>query len=144
MITVGLAVALSLWLLIEKTRTGSIIRAGVDDKEMVNAMGINIYIYFSAIFALGAFLAAFGGVIGGPILGVYPGLDFEILVITLAVVVVGGLGTLRGAFWGSILIGFVDTFGKTFFPNYAIATIYIAMALILIIKPTGLLGREDS
>jgi branched-chain amino acid transport system permease protein len=144
MITVGLAVALSLWLLIEKTRTGSIIRAGVDDKEMVNAMGINIYMYFSAIFALGAFLAAFGGVIGGPILGVYPGLDFEILVITLAVVVVGGLGTLRGAFWGSILIGFVDTFGKTFFPNYAIATIYIAMALILIIKPTGLLGREDS
>lgn len=143
-IFIGLALVLILWFLMEKTRTGVIIRAGVDDKEMVNGMGINIKLYFTGIFALGAFLAAFGGVIGGPIIGVYPGLDFEILVFALAVVVVGGLGTLKGAFWGSILIGFTETFGKVFFPNYTMLTIYIAMALILIFKPTGLLGKVES
>ncbi|MDK2824321.1 MAG: branched-chain amino acid transport system permease protein [Clostridia bacterium] len=144
MIITGLTIALALWILLEKTRTGIIIRAGVNDKEMVTAMGINIKLYFTGIFALGAFLAAFGGVIGGPIIGTYPGLDFEILVLALAVVVVGGLGTLKGPFWGSILIGFIETFGKAFFPNYALVTIYVAMALILIFKPTGLLGKEES
>ena len=122
----------------------AVIRAGVDDQEMVKAMGINIKIFFTGIFALGAFLAAFGGVIGGPIMGAYLGLDFNILVLALAVVVVGGLGTLKGAFWGSILIGFIETFGKVFFINFAIVTIYIAMALILIFKPAGLLGKEES
>jgi len=143
MVFIGLGVALALWLFLEKTRTGIIIRAGVDDKEMVTGMGINIKLYFTGIFALGGFLAALGGVIGGPIIGAYLGLDFEILVLALAVVVVGGLGTLKGAFWGSILIGFIETYGKAFFPNFSLITIYIAMALILIFKPTGLLGKED-
>jgi len=142
-IVMGLAVALALWLFIERTRTGMIIRAGVDDREMVNGMGINIKLYFSGIFALGAFLAALGGVIGGPVMGAYPGLDLEMLVLALAVVVVGGLGSLRGAFWGSILIGFIETFGKTFFPSYDIMTIYVAMGIILIFKPSGLLGRRE-
>ena len=144
MIIIGLFVALALWLFLERTRVGAVIRAGVDDQEMVKAMGINIKIFFTGIFALGAFLAAFGGVIGGPIMGAYLGLDFNILVLALAVVVVGGLGTLKGAFWGSILIGFIETFGKVFFINFAIVTIYIAMALILIFKPAGLLGKEES
>lgn len=139
----GLAVALALWLFIEKTRTGMIIRAGVDDREMVTGMGINIKLYFSGVFALGALLAALGGVIGGPVIGAYPGLDFEILVLALAVVVVGGLGTLRGAFWGSLLIGFIETFGKTFLPAYDIMFIYAAMGIILIFKPSGLLGRRE-
>lgn len=143
-ILAGLALALTLWLFIERTRTGMIIRAGVDDGEMVSGMGINIKLYFTGIFALGAFLAALGGVMGGPIIGAYPGLDFEILVLALAVVVVGGLGTLRGAFWGSMLIGFTETFGKAFFPDYDILTIYVAMVLILIFKPSGLLGKESS
>jgi branched-chain amino acid transport system permease protein len=144
MIVIGLTVALLLWGFLERTRTGIIIRAGVDDKEMVSGMGINIKLYFSGIFALGAFLAALGGVISGPIVGAYPGLDFEILVIALAVVVVGGLGTLKGAFLGSLLIGFAETFGKAFFPDFAMFTIYVTMALVLIFKPTGLLGKGDS
>ncbi|TGE32133.1 branched-chain amino acid ABC transporter permease [Desulfosporosinus sp. Sb-LF] len=143
-IVIGLVIAVLLWLFLEKTRTGVIIRAGVDDKEMVSGMGINITLYFSGIFALGAFLAAIGGVIGGPIIGAYPGLDFEILVLALAVVVVGGLGTLKGAFWGSLLIGFAETFGKAIFPNFAMFTIYVTMALVLIFKPEGLLGKEES
>lgn len=144
MIVIGLGIALLLWAFLEKTRTGIIIRAGVDDKEMVSGMGINIQLYFSGIFALGAFLAALGGVISGPIVGAYPGLDFEILVLALAVVVVGGLGTLKGAFLGSLLIGFAETFGKAFFPDFAMFTIYVTMALVLIFKPSGLLGKEES
>lgn len=143
LIFIGLLMALVLWYLLEKTRTGMIIRAGVDDKEMVDGLGININLYFACIFALGAFLAALGGMIGGPITGAYPGLDFQILVLALAVVVVGGLGTLKGAFLGSMIIGFIETFGKAFFPNFSMLTIYIAMALILIFKPKGLLGREE-
>ena len=144
MIVIGLGIALLLWAFLEKTRTGIIIRAGVDDKEMVSGLGINIQLYFSGIFALGAFLAALGGVISGPIVGAYPGLDFEILVLALAVVVVGGLGTLKGAFLGSLLIGFAETFGKAFFPDFAMFTIYVTMALVLIFKPSGLLGKEES
>jgi len=140
-IVIGLVTALALWLLLERTRTGTIIRAGVDDKEMVTAMGINIKAYFTLIFAFGAFFAAFGGVIGGPIIGAYPGLDFDVLALALAIVVVGGLGTLRGAFWGSILIGFMETFGKALFPNYAVFVIYVVMVLVLIFKPAGLMGR---
>lgn len=143
-IVIGLGIAILLWLFLEKTRTGVIIRAGVDDKEMVSGLGINITLYFSGIFALGAFLAAIGGVIGGPIIGAYPGLDFEILVLALAVVVVGGLGTLKGAFWGSLLIGFAETFGKAIFPNFAMFTIYVTMVLVLIFKPAGLLGKGES
>ncbi|MGI1657670.1 MAG: branched-chain amino acid ABC transporter permease [Desulfitobacterium sp.] len=143
MILIGLSIAVLLWLFLEKTRTGNIIRAGVDDKEMVSALGINIQLYFAGIFALGALLAALGGVISGPITGAYPGLDFEILVLALAVVVVGGLGTLEGAFLGSLLIGFAETFGKALFPDFAMFTIYVTMALILIFKPSGLLGKEE-
>lgn len=143
LILIGLFMALVLWYLLEKTRTGKIIRAGVDDKEMVGGLGININLYFSCVFALGAFLAALGGMIGGPITGAYPGLDFQILVLALAVVVVGGLGTLQGAFLGSMIIGFIETFGKAFFPNFSMLTIYVAMALSLIFKPNGLLGREE-
>lgn len=143
-IVVGLGTALALWLFLDRTRIGAIVRAGVDDQEMVSGLGINIKLFFTAIFALGAGLAALGGVIGGPIIGAYTGLDFEILVMALVVVVVGGLGTLRGAFWGSLLIGFAETFGKAFFPQYAMATVYVAMVLVLLFKPTGLLGKEGS
>lgn len=143
-IVIGMLVVLALLLFLEKTRVGAIIRAGVDDTEMVTGLGINIKLYFTAIFALGASLAALGGVIGGPIIGVYLGLDFDILVLALAVVVVGGLGTLKGAFWGSLLIGFAETFGKVFFPQFAIAASYLAMVLVLIFRTSGLFGREVS
>lgn len=142
-IAIGIVVALALWLFLEKTRTGIIIRAGVDDREMVSGLGINIYLYFMLIFALGAFLAAFGGVIGAPIIGAYPGSDADILILALAVVVVGGLGTLKGAFWGSILIGFTETMGKVFLPDYTIFATYVIMAIVLIFKPSGLFGKGE-
>lgn len=142
-IAIGLLVAVLLWLFLEDTRIGMIIRAGVEDKEMVTGMGINISLYFAGTFALGAFLAAFGGVIGGPVIGAYIGLDSDILVLALAVVVVGGLGTLKGAFWGSLLIGLIETFGKVLFPDYSSITIYAAMVFILIFKPWGLFGKGE-
>jgi branched-chain amino acid transport system permease protein len=141
---IGLGVALVLWLFLERTRIGVIIRAGVDDRQMAEALGINIRAYFTGIFALGAFLAAFGGVIGGPIIGVYPGLDLEVLVFALVIGVVGGLGSLQGAFWGSIIIGMAEAFGKMIFPNYSVITIYITMILILLFKRAGIFGKERS
>ncbi len=143
LVIIGLCAAIGLWLFLERTRVGIIVRAGVDDVEMVEAMGINVRRFFTGIFTLGAFLAAFGGVVGGPIIGAYPGLDFEILVLALVIVVIGGLGTLKGAFWGSILIGFIETFGKMILPDYSILTIYVAMVMILLFKPAGLFGREE-
>lgn len=143
LVSVGLGVALALWIIMEKTKVGMIIRAGVDDLSMVEALGINIRSYFSLVFALGAGLAAIGGVVGGPIIGAYPGLDFEILILALVIVVVGGMGSLKGAFWGSMLIGISETFSKSIFPNYSILTIYILMVLILLFKPAGLFGKES-
>lgn len=144
LILIGLITAVALNIYMSKTRTGMIIRAGVDDKEMVTGMGLNIKMYFTVVFALGAMLAGFGGVFGGPVVGAYPGCDSDILVLTLAVVVIGGLGTLKGAFWGSILIGFVETFGKIIFPDFSIVTIYVSMVLILIFRPRGLFGKEGA
>lgn len=141
-IGVGIAVAVALFLFQERTRVGSFVRAGVDDRDMAQAMGINIGLVFTAVFALGAFVAAFGGVVGAPIIGIYPGLDLHILVLCLMVVIVGGLGTLQGALVGSLLIGVVDSFGKALFPGLAMFTVYGITALILALRPTGLLGKD--
>ena len=109
---------------------------------MVSGLGINIGLTSTLIFALGAFLAGFGGVIGGPFIGVSPGLDLEILILALIVVVVGGLGTLQGALAGSLLIGILDSFGRALFPSMAMFTVYAIMVIILIVRPSGLLGRR--
>ncbi len=142
-IIIGLSIAVLLWLFQEKTLMGAIVRAGVDDREMVSVLGININLIFTGVFALGAFMAGFGGVIGGALLGAYQGMDLEVLILALVVIVVGGLGSLKGALLGSLLIGMLDNFGKTFFPDFAMVTIFIAMAVILLVKPSGLLGRKD-
>lgn len=142
-IIIGLSIAVLLWLFQEKTLVGAIVRAGVDDREMVTVLGININLIFTGVFSLGAFLAGFGGVIGGALLGAYQGMDLEVLILALVVVVVGGLGSLKGALLGSLLIGMLDNFGKTFFPDFAMVTIFLAMAVILLLKPSGLLGRKD-
>lgn len=142
-IIIGLSIAVLLWLFQEKTLVGAIVRAGVDDREMVNVLGININLIFTGVFSLGAFMAGFGGVIGGALLGAYQGMDLEVLILALVVVVVGGLGSLKGALLGSLLIGMLDNFGKTFFPDFAMVTIFLAMAVILLLKPSGLLGRKD-
>ena len=142
MIAVALFIGLSLWLVMEKTRLGATIRATVDDAQMARGVGIDTSFVSMLIFALGAFLAALGGVIGGAFLGVYPGLDFEMLPIAFAVVIIGGMGSLGGAAIGALLVGLADNFGKALFPEISYFTLYAPMALILAVKPTGLFGRE--
>jgi branched-chain amino acid transport system permease protein len=142
MIAMATLVGVTLWLVIEMTRLGAVVRASVDDAEMARGVGIDTSRVSLAIFALGAFLAALGGVIGGAFIGVYPGLDFEILPLAFAVVIIGGLGSLRGAVVGSLIVGLMDNFGKALFPEVAYFTLYAPMAVILAMKPTGLFGRE--
>ena len=142
MIGVALAIGLSLWLVIEKTRLGATIRATVDDAQMARGVGIDTSFISMLIFALGSFLAALGGVIGGAFLGVYPGLDFEMLPIAFAVVIIGGMGSLGGAAIGALLVGLADNFGKALFPEISYFTLYAPMALILAVRPTGLFGWE--
>lgn len=138
----GLLSVVLIWLVLERTRIGAIVRAGVDDQEMVRGIGIDIGRVFTLVFASGAAMAAVAGVLGGGLLGVYPGADFDVVLLAFAVVVIGGLGSLKGAFVGSLLIGFIDTFGKALAPQYALFTIFVPMAIMLAIRPTGLFGRE--
>jgi branched-subunit amino acid ABC-type transport system permease component len=143
MIALGLLIAGLLWLVIERTRIGAIVRAGVSDAQMVGGLGINIERVFAGVFAVGCGLAALSGVAAAPIVNLYPGLDFEILILAMVVVVVGGLGTLKGAFWGSLLIGMADTFGKSSqLAQFSSFVIFVIMGLVLLIKPTGLFGRD--
>jgi branched-chain amino acid transport system permease protein len=130
-----------LWLALDRTRVGAMIRAAVDDAEMAQGVGIRVPTVSLGVFALGALLAALGGTIGGGFLGVYPGLDFEILPYAFVVVIVGGLGSLPGAMVGSLLVGLLDNFGKALFPELAYFTLFAPMALILALRPTGLFGR---
>ena len=141
-IAFGLLVAALLWWLQEGTRLGAMLRAGVDDEEIARALGINVSLLFTLVFALGAFLAALGGTMGGPIMGVYPGADFEVMLLGFVVVIVGGLGSLKGALVGGLIVGLLDNFGKVFFPEFALFTIFAPMALILAVRPHGLFGRE--
>ena len=141
-IAFGLIIAALLWIFIERTRIGAIVRAGVSDARMVSGLGINIHFVFAGIFTLGTALAALAGVIGAPLHSLYPGLDFEILILTLVVVVIGGLGSLKGAFFGSLLIGMADTFGKAFLPEFALFLIFAVMAVVLMLRPSGLLGLQ--
>ncbi len=140
-IGVGVAMGVALWWLQERTRLGAMIRAGVDDEEMARGIGVNTPRLFTAVFALGAFLAATGGVMGGALLGVYPGADFEVLLLAFVVIIIGGLGSLKGAFVGGLVVGLIDNFGKALFPELALFTVFAPMAAILAIRPTGLFGR---
>jgi branched-chain amino acid transport system permease protein len=142
MIAAALVIGTILWLAMEKTRMGAAVRATVDDAQMARGVGIDTSRISMFVFGLGAFLAALGGVIGGAFLGIYPGLDFEILPIAFAVVIIGGMGSLGGAAIGALLVGLADNFGKALFPEVSYFTLYAPMALILAIRPTGLFGRE--
>ena len=140
---VGVAIvfAIALWLLLEKTRIGAMIRAGVDDMEMARGVGIPVSALFTMVFCLGSFLAGVGGVLGGPILSVYPGLDTDMLPLALVVVILGGVGSLGGAFVGSFIIGFIYTFGQTLFPDLAYMILFLPMIIVLAIRPRGQFGR---
>ena len=137
----GVVVFAALWLLLNKTRLGALIRAGVDDPEMVEAMGINIRRVFLGTFMLGAALAGLGGVIGGAFLTLYPSADAEILVFSLAVVIIGGRGSLEGAALGALLVGLLNSIGQVMFPELAYFVIFGPMALLLAFRPLGLFGR---
>jgi len=140
-IVVAGLVGLSLWMVNEKTLVGARLRATVDDPEMASATGINVAVLSSAVFAAGAALAAFGGVMGGPILGGYAGIDFDLLPLAFVVVIVGGMGSLKGAVVGSIVVGMIDNFGKALVPELSYFTLFAPMVLVLALRPTGLYGR---
>lgn len=144
LIAVGVLLFAGIWLAIERTRIGALIRAAVSDRDMVSGLGLNVRGLFTGTFAFGALLAAAGGVLGAPILGVYPGVDFDVLITTLIVVVVGGLGSLSGAFWASLAIGISDTYGKAMFPELASFVIFAVMALVLLLRSLNTPGRSSS
>jgi len=141
LIVFGAAVALGLWLLYRMTPIGAVIRAGVDDREMTTAMGINIDLVFALVFALAAFLAGASGVLGGAFLTLYPHAEWDILILALVVVIIGGLGSLEGAMIGSLAVGLIDSFGDWLFPEAAAFMLFGPMALLLLLRPQGLFGR---
>ncbi len=130
-----------LWVLIDRTRLGAMIRAGVDDPSMARVAGIRVSRLFTIVFCLGAWLAGFAGVMGGPILSVYPGLDQEMLPLALVVVILGGSGSLLGSFVGSFVVGFLYNFGQAMFPEVAYVVLFLPMLIVLVLRPQGLFGR---
>jgi branched-chain amino acid transport system permease protein len=140
-VALGILVGIGLWLLLERTRIGAMVRAGVDDREMAEALGINVKLVFTGVFVLGAMLAGLAGVVGGAYLSLFPGADTQILTYALVVVVVGGMGSLRGAMLGALLVGLIYIFGQALVPNLAYFVLFAPMALVLIVRPQGLFGR---
>jgi branched-chain amino acid transport system permease protein len=141
-IVIAVVVAIGLWLLLDRTRLGAMIRAGVDDPDMARVVGIRVSQLFTIVFALGAGLAAFAGIIGGPILSAYPGLDQDMLPLALVVVIIGGTGSLLGSFVGSIIVGFLYNFGQALLPELAYFVLFMPMLLVLLLRPQGLFGRH--
>jgi branched-chain amino acid transport system permease protein len=137
----SIVVALGLWALLEKTKLGVMIRASVDDRQMAQGIGVPATKLFSIVFCLGAALAGLGGIVAAPILSVYPGLDADMLPLALVVVILGGLGSLAGAFIGSFLIGFIYSFGQVLFPDLAYIILFLPMLIILAVRPRGLFGK---
>ncbi len=140
---IAIAAALALHLLMDRTRLGAMIRAGVDDMQMARAVGIPVSKLFTIVFCLGAALAGAGGIIGGPIMSAYPGLDADMLPLALIVVMLGGVGSLLGAFVGSFLIGAVYTFGTALLPDLAYVILFLPMIFVLAFRPRGLFGRQS-
>jgi branched-chain amino acid transport system permease protein len=138
-VVIGLIMALALF----KTRVGIIIRGAVDDADMVGALGINVPVLFMAIFGFGAALSGFAGVIAGPLLTTFPGMADAILVDAFVVIVIGGMGSLGGAVLASLMIGELQSFGVLLFPKFSLALIYLLMAAVLVVKPSGLFGRQS-
>jgi branched-chain amino acid transport system permease protein len=136
-----MAVAAGLYVLIGKTKLGMMIRAGASNREMTRALGIDIGRVFAVVFSIGVALAAFSGMIGAPVSSVYPGMGEQILIVSFVVVVIGGIGSVKGAFVGAMVIGLADTFGQILLPDFASVVVYAVMALVLLWRPQGLFGR---
>ena len=141
---VAVIFAIGLWALLDRTRLGAMIRAGVDDPSMARVTGIRVSRLFTIVFCLGAWLAGFAGVMGAPILSVYPGLDQEMLPLALVVVILGGSGSLLGSFVGSFVVGFLYNFGQAMFPEIAYVVLFLPMLIVLVLRPQGLFGRQTA
>jgi branched-chain amino acid transport system permease protein len=141
-IACGAAIVVGLNLVLGRTRLGAVIRASVDNQEMARAMGIDIEKVFMFTFGFGSLLAGFAGVMGAPFLSVYPGLDWELLPLTLVVVIVGGIGSINGALVGSLILGLLDNYGRALFPDLSYFTLFVPMIVILAFRPSGLIPRS--
>ncbi|MEO9190824.1 MAG: branched-chain amino acid ABC transporter permease [Acetobacteraceae bacterium] len=144
LIFVGLLLALVLWLVIERTRLGAMVRASVDDAPTAEGMGINVPLLQSSVFAAGVGIAALGGAVAAPIIGVYTGMDIEILIPAFIVVVIGGMGSLSGAFFGSVFVGLADTLGRSYLPGLSLFLVYVVMIVVLLTRPAGLFVARRS
>jgi branched-chain amino acid transport system permease protein len=142
LIAVAAALAAALWLLIDRTRVGALVRASVDDEEIARSIGINIERLSMMLFGFTGLLVGLGGALGAPLIGGYQGVEFEILTLTLVVVVLGGIGSLAGAFIGSLFIGILWNIGTAYFAQYSYFVLFAPMILVLSVRPTGLLGRK--
>jgi branched-chain amino acid transport system permease protein len=140
-VAVAAAIGLLLWLVLERTKLGAKVRSIVDDPEMARGVGIHVPRVSMGMFALGGALAAVSGVVAGGFVGLYPGADFEVLPYAFVVVIVGGMGSLKGAVVGSLMVGLLDNFGKALAPEFSYFTLFAPMAAILAVRPTGLFGR---
>jgi branched-chain amino acid transport system permease protein len=136
----AVVIGLALWLVLNKTKIGMMIRAGVDDRAMLSASGVNVQLVFAAVFAIGAGLAGFAGVVGGSVLSVAPGEDVRYLLASLVVVIVGGMGSVTGAAIGALLVGLAEQIGLVYFPTYGVVLTFIIMVVVLAIRPQGLMG----
>jgi branched-chain amino acid transport system permease protein len=142
LILLGAAVGVLLWILYRKTQIGAVVRAGVDDREQVAATGINVDRLFVMVSALASFLAGMAGVAGGAFLTLYPGAEWEILVYALVVVIVGGLGSLGGAMIGALIVGLLDAYGRWLLPEFSYFVLFAPMAVLLLVRPRGIAGKE--
>ncbi|HEX3633622.1 MAG TPA: branched-chain amino acid ABC transporter permease [Casimicrobiaceae bacterium] len=138
---VCLALAALMYVTIQKTRFGMMIRAAASNPEMATSLGMDIRWIHALVFAAGVALAAFAGMIAAPVSSVFPGMGNQVLIVCFVIVVIGGIGSLKGALIAALLIGFADTFGKVLFPDYASIAIYLLMAVVLLFRPLGLFGR---
>ncbi|MDE2513125.1 MAG: branched-chain amino acid ABC transporter permease [Alphaproteobacteria bacterium] len=141
-ILIACVIGALLWTLLDRTRLGAMIRAGVDDPQMARVVGIRVSRLFTIVFCLGAALAGFGGIMGAPILSVYPGLDNDMLPLALVVVILGGTGSLLGSLVGSFVIGFIYNYGQALFPELAYFVLFLPMVVVLVLRPQGLFGKQ--
>lgn len=139
----AVAIGIAMWLLLNRTRVGMLIRAGVDDRDMLSATGVRIQLVFAGVFAFGAGLAGLAGVVGGTFQALAPGEDVRFLLYSLIVVIVGGMGSIPGAAIGALLIGLADQFGSVYLPTYAVVLTFLIMVVVLAFRPQGLMGRPS-
>ena len=142
LVRIAILIGVGMWLALNRTRIGMLIRAGVDDRDILSASGVRIQLVFVAVFAFGAGLAGIAGVVGGTFQSIAPGEDIRFLLASLVVVIVGGMGSIPGAALGAVIIGIAEQFGSVYFPTYAVVVTFLVMVLVLAFRPRGLLGRN--